>query len=152
MQGVNFSSQFDNAYLINGGAPAGISIVPDEDGCLTMRTSIKIITRSGNKSTAPNGMDIDEFPFKRMRLLKNPNLGSKRSCCRDISSSEGRLGGEGIRFAKLCTNPMNAVTKPHRLQDGGCVALYQVSALSIEHADRPEGEGPIRLWRCRFAG
>lgn len=118
MQGVIFSSQFDNAYLINGGAPAGISIVPDEDGCLTMRTSIKIITRSGNKSTAPNGMDIDEFPFKRMRLLKNPNLGSKRSCFRDISSSEGRLGGEGIRFAKLCINPMNAVTKPHRLQDG----------------------------------
>ncbi len=117
-----------------------------------MRTSIKIITRSGNKSTAPNGMDIDEFPFKRMRLLKNPNLGSKRSCCRDISSREGRLGGEGIRFAKLCINPMDAVTKPHRLQDGGCVALYQVSALNIEHADRPGGEGPIRLWRCNFAG
>lgn len=127
-------------------------MVPDEDGCLTMRTSIKIITRSGNKSTAPNGMDIDEFPFKRMRLLKNPNLGSKRSCCRDISSREGRLGGEGIRFAKLCINPMDAVTKPHRLQDEGRVALYQVSALNIEHADRPGGEGPIRLWRCKFAG
>lgn len=106
------SSHIDNAYLINGGAPAGISIVPDEDGCRTIRTNIKNITRRGNKITAPNGMDIDEFPFKRMRLLKNPNLGSKRSCCRDISSREGRLGGEGIRFAKSCINPMDAVTKP----------------------------------------
>lgn len=117
-----------------------------------MRTSIKIITRSGNKSTAPNGMDIDEFPFKRMRLLKNPNLGSKRSCCRDISSREERLGGEGIRFAKFCIHPMDAVTKPHRLKDEGGVTSYQDSTLDVEHAERPGGEVPMRLWRCKFAG
>lgn len=90
-------------------------------------------------------MDIDEFPFKRMRLLKNPNLGSKRSCCRDISSREGRLGGEGIRFAKFCINPMDAVTNPPRLQDEGGITLYQVSALDIEHADGPGEEAPRRL-------
>ncbi len=76
---VSSPFQFCFTYLINGGAPAGISIFPGEAGCRTMRTSIEIITRRGNKSTAPNGIDIDELPFKRILLLKNDSLGRIRS-------------------------------------------------------------------------
>lgn len=95
-------------HLISGGAPAGINILPGEDGCRTTRTSIKIITISGNKSTTPNGIDIFELPFKRILLLKNANLGKIRSFRRLISSRDGRLGEEGIRFANFCTSPIDA--------------------------------------------
>lgn len=73
-----------------------------------MRTSINIITISGNKSTAPNGIDIFELPFKRIRLLKKANLGKIRSFRRLISSKDGRIGEEGIRFANFCTSPIDA--------------------------------------------
>lgn len=95
------SSSVFSPHLISGGAPAGINILPGEDGCRTMRTSINIITRRGNKSTAPSGIDIFELPFKRIRLLKKANLGKIRSFRRLISSKDGRLGDEGIRFAKF---------------------------------------------------
>ncbi len=88
-------------YLIEGGAPAGISILPVDEGCRTTRTSIKIITIHGNRSTAPRGIDIFELPFRRIRRRKNANLGVIRSLWRDTSSIEGRLGEDGIRFTKF---------------------------------------------------
>lgn len=80
-----------------------------------MRTSINIITMSGNKSTAPNGIDIFELPFKRIRLLKKANLGKIRSFRRLISSKDGRLGEEGIRFANFCTSPIDAADTLERV-------------------------------------
>lgn len=73
-----------------------------------MRTSIKIITISGNKSTTPKGIDIFELPFKRMRLLKKANLGRIRSFRRLTSSKDGGLGEEGIRFTNFCMSPIDA--------------------------------------------
>lgn len=81
-----------------------------------MRTSINIITMSGNKSTAPNGIDIFELPFKRIRLLKKANLGKIRSLRRLISSKDGRLGEEGIRFANFCTSPIDAADTLERIR------------------------------------
>ena len=54
-----------------GGAPAGIKIVPGEEGCITTSIRIKTMTIQGNKSTKPIGMDILEFPFSRILLLRN---------------------------------------------------------------------------------
>ena len=88
-------------HLIDGGAPAGISILPVDEGCRTTRTSIRIITIQGNRSTAPRGMETFELPFKRIRRRKKANLGVIRSVWRDTSSREGRLGEEGIRFTRF---------------------------------------------------
>ena len=101
-------------YLIDGGAPAGIKMLPGDDGCRTISTRISIITIQGNKSTAPRGMDILEFPFNRILLLKNANRGVSRFFRRERSSREGnfsregRFGDEGMRFTRFCTNPMYA--------------------------------------------
>jgi len=54
-----------------GGAPAGMKIVPGEEGCTTMSINISIITIHGNRSTKPKGIDIFELPFSRIRRLKN---------------------------------------------------------------------------------
>ena len=59
------------SHLIAGGAPAGMKMVPGDDGCIRTSIKIRIITMHGNKITKPNGMDILELPFNRMRLLKN---------------------------------------------------------------------------------
>lgn len=83
-----------------------------------MSIRINIITMSGNKSTAPSGIDILEFPFKRIRLLKKANLGDNLSLCRLIFSSDGRLGDEGIRFTSLCTNPIDATRESAALEAG----------------------------------
>ena len=95
-------------YRIDGGAPAGIRILPGDDGCRTTRTRIKIITMHGKRRTAPRGMEIEELPFNRIRRLKNANLGDILSFCRDRSSGEGRLGEEGIRFRRFFTRPIDA--------------------------------------------
>ena len=57
-----------------GGAPAGINIVPGDEGCTMMSIKINMITIHGNRSTKPIGMDIFELPFSRIRLLKNADL------------------------------------------------------------------------------
>ena len=89
------------AYLTNGGAPAGISILAVEEGCRTTRTRIRMITMQGKRSTAPSGIEIFELPFRRIRLLKKANLGDIRSFWRDRSPREGRLGDEGILLARF---------------------------------------------------
>lgn len=83
-----------------------------------MRMRINIITMSGNKITTPRGIDIFEFPFNLIRLLKKANLGDSRSFCRAIFSSDGRLGEEGIRFTSFCTNPMDATDESVTLEAG----------------------------------
>ena len=100
-----------STYLMAGGAPAGIKICPGDEGCRTMITSINIITIRGNNSTSPNGIEIFEFPFKRIRLLKKPRCGAPRSFLGAHSSREareGRLGDDGILFARFWTRPMIA--------------------------------------------
>ena len=101
------------AYRIAGGAPAGIMSPPGEEGCRTIRTTIRIMTRQGNNNTAPSGTEILELPFNRMRLLKKDNLGANRSFSLLRSSRDGRAGVEGMRLMRLLTNPM-AVANPPR--------------------------------------
>lgn len=95
-------------YRIDGGAPAGTNILPGEDGCLT--TSIKMIntTMLGKSRTKPNGIEIEEFPFIFMRLLKNDNLDRGVLLSFFQSSSVGALGVEGKRLSKLWTRPLPA--------------------------------------------
>lgn len=59
---------------MEGGVPAGTSIRPVELGCLMTRIRINITTRLGKRSKKPSGIDMEEFPFKRMRLRKKDNL------------------------------------------------------------------------------
>jgi len=102
------------SYLIEGGAPAGNNMPPGLEGCRTTRTNINTITMQGNKSTAPRGIDILEFPRRRILLRKNASLGEIRSLCRERSPSDGsfsrdgRFGEEGIRLAMFCTIPISA--------------------------------------------
>jgi hypothetical protein len=87
-----------NTNLIDGGAPAGMRIRPEEEGCRTKRRRIRTITRHGNNKTNPKGIEMDEFPFSRIRRLKNANLGRDRPFSREKSSIDGNAGAEGKRF------------------------------------------------------
>lgn len=53
-----------------GGAPAGISILPGELGCLTNSTRIRMRTMQGKRTTTPKGTDMLELPFNLKGLLK----------------------------------------------------------------------------------
>lgn len=66
------------AYLIAGGAPAGMSMRPGEFGCLTKRTRIRMTTINGNSITTPTGMEMVEFPLKRNGLRKKARRDHKR--------------------------------------------------------------------------
>jgi len=57
-------------HLIAGGAPAGINILPDELGCLTNSTRIRMTTMHGNSSTTPRGTEMAEFPFSLSGRLR----------------------------------------------------------------------------------
>jgi len=92
-----------------GGAPAGMKIVPGEEGCTTTSINISIITMHGNTSTKPKGIDIFELPFSRIRRLKNAERDGRKSFSRGRSSSEGGSGAEGRCFMTRCTNPMIVV-------------------------------------------
>jgi hypothetical protein len=84
-------------YLIAGGAPAGNSIRPVVFGCRTKRTSIKMITIHGKRRTTLNGIEMEELPFNLIRRRKKDNRGVIRS----FSTSDGRLGEDGIRFTRF---------------------------------------------------
>ena len=75
------------------------------------------MTIHGNSNTAPNGTEILELPFSRMRLLKKDNLGTNRSFSLLRSSRDGRAGVEGIRLMRLLSNPM-AATNPRGVLRG----------------------------------
>lgn len=74
------------------------------------------MTIHGNSNTAPNGTEILELPFSRMRLLKKDNLGANRSFSLLRSSRDGRAGVEGIRLMRLLINPMAATNPPLRAE------------------------------------
>ena len=61
-------------YRMVGGEPAGTSMWPGDEGCLTTRMRIKITTMVGKRRTNPSGIDIEELPFSRMRRRKKDNL------------------------------------------------------------------------------
>lgn len=73
-------------------------IRPGEEGCLTNRRRIRIITRHGNSKTKPSGIEMEELPFNRMRRLKKANLGRTWLFSREASSTDGSVGAEGKRF------------------------------------------------------
>ena len=62
----------------------------------------------GNSRTNPTGTEIDELPFNRTRRRKNDNPGSAGAFSLLRSSRGGKLGDEGIRFTRLCIEPMTA--------------------------------------------
>ena len=59
------------AYLMAGGAPAGINILPGDEGCLTKSTSIRMMTMQGKRMTTPSGTEMLEFPLSLNGLRKN---------------------------------------------------------------------------------
>ena len=56
----------------------------------------------GKRRTNPNGIDIFEFPFNRIRRRKNDNLGSILFFSLLSSSVLDRAGAEGSLFARRC--------------------------------------------------
>lgn len=93
---------------MDGGAPAGMNTRPGEVGCRKNRTHIKIVTRPGKRSTRPRGIEIVEFPFRRIRLRNKPegSRGVILSAFSDQPLIRGNGGGDGIRFVRFCTKPM----------------------------------------------
>lgn len=70
--------RWQEAYLIAGGAPAGMSIRPGEFGCLTKRMRMRMTTISGNNITTPTGIDMVEFPLRRNGLRKKARRDHRR--------------------------------------------------------------------------
>lgn len=62
----------------------------------------------GNSRTNPNGIEIDELPFNRMRRRKKDKPGSAGAFSLLKSSRDGKLGDEGIRLTRPCMKPMTA--------------------------------------------
>jgi hypothetical protein len=91
---------------MDGGAPEGMRMRPGEDGCLTKRKRMNTTTMHGNRSTKPSGIEMDEFPFSRIRRRKNDNRGKVRPFSFLKSSRDGMFGVEGIRLTSPCTKPM----------------------------------------------
>lgn len=86
-------------YLIDGGAPAGTSILPGDEGWRTTRTSINISTMQGNKSTKPRGTEMRELSLRRMRRRKKATeRGDIFSALFDMPPRVGIFCVEGIRF------------------------------------------------------
>ena len=79
---------------------------PVEESCRITSTRINIMTIHGNKSTAPRGTDIFEFPFRRIRRLKKANLEVVLCFSRLGSSKGGGLGTDGIRLMRFWTKPI----------------------------------------------
>jgi hypothetical protein len=96
------------AYLIAGGAPAGIKMPTPDLGCLTNSTKINTTTMQGNNRTTPRGIEMLELPFNRSGRRKNANL-EVTFVFVLTSSIEGRSGDAGMRFSTLCTNPIDTV-------------------------------------------
>jgi len=96
------------SYRMDGGAPAGIFMIPSESGDLIIRTNIRIMTRQGNKSTRPSGTDRDELPFRRILRPKKPNRGGDLSVRRDASSNDSTVFLDaGSLLARFCSKPMS---------------------------------------------
>lgn len=72
--------------------PAGTSMRPGDDGCFTISTRIRMITMLGKSRTKPKGMEMEEFPRRRMRLFRTFNLG-RGSFLSFLMSVRGGGGG-----------------------------------------------------------
>lgn len=77
------------------------------------------MTRHGNSSTKPKGIEIEEFPLSLIRRLKNANFGITRPFSFELSSSGGMTGAEGIRFVRRFMNPIGADTSQQPTSTGG---------------------------------
>jgi hypothetical protein len=67
------------------------------------------MTMHGKSRTIPSGMEMDEFPFSRMRRRKKANRGDNVSTRRDRSSNFSMLACEdGSLLTIFCTSPMVA--------------------------------------------
>lgn len=67
---------------------------------------MRMTTMHGNSSTKPNGIEIEELPFSRIRRLKKDNRGKLRPFSFLKSSRDGMFGVDGIRLTSPCTKPM----------------------------------------------
>jgi hypothetical protein len=109
----------DKILLTNrmeGGAPEGIKMRPEEDGCLTKRKRIRMTTMQGKSRTKPSGIEIDEFPFIRIRRRKNDNCGKPRPLSPLKSLSDGMFGVEGILLTSPCTKSIAETSPPDDFQ------------------------------------
>lgn len=79
-------------YLIDGGAPAGINILPGEAGCLTNSTRMRMTTMHGKMMTTPRGTETLEFPLnlkgRRKRARREP-IAPERALRPPFSSDTG---------------------------------------------------------------
>lgn len=91
-------------YLIAGGAPAGINILPGEEGCLTKSTSIRMMTMHGKRMTTPSGTEMLEFPLNlnglRKKASREAKVFGRALTSRRFSSAVGR-GGEPPDTSRL---------------------------------------------------
>lgn len=94
------------SYLTVGGAPAGLSMCPDDSGCRTTSNNITINSIHGKSRTKPSGIEMRELPFNLMRLLKMLNLGDILSAVFERSSIFGSAAVEGRRFFRPCKRSM----------------------------------------------
>jgi hypothetical protein len=69
-------------------------MMPCESGDFTKRIMIIIITRHGNRSTRPRGIETDELPFSRILRRKKDDRDEVFSWRRGKSSSLSRLSFE----------------------------------------------------------
>lgn len=64
-----------------------------------MMSTIKMITRHGNNSTNPRGIEIEELPFNLMRRRKKANRRPNTPFSRvAVSSTDGKAGALGRRL------------------------------------------------------
>jgi hypothetical protein len=81
--------------------------MPCESGDFTNRIMIIIITRHGNRSTRPKGIETEELPFSRILRRKKDKRGDVFSARRGRSSSLSRLSFEvGSLLVMSCRKPM----------------------------------------------
>lgn len=94
---------------MDGGAPAGTSNFPGDEGCRTNITIMRIMTMVGKRTTRPSGIEMDELPLRRMRRRRKARRGESRSPLDSPSSRGATVRAVGMRFLRLCRNDMCAV-------------------------------------------
>ena len=91
-----FEGVLTPAYLMAGGAPAGINILPAELGCLTKRTRMRMTTMRGKRMTTPRGIEMAELPLRRRGLRKKAKRDHNLpGCCFDLWSFSSAVGSGG---------------------------------------------------------
>src|SRR5947199_910185 len=88
-------------------------------------------TMHGNSRTNPNGIEIEELPFNRMRRRKNDNPGSAWAFSFLISSKDGGFGDEGIRLTRPPMKPMTSKDFLPIRQLSGAAACRDAGAVYV---------------------